>query len=176
MSKITAQYYDEEDNKLPGSTTNVENYTVKVDVEGNDYYLSVENVESPDWNFAIKFKGEYLYNFYVGTHIITISYNPQGQKYQDGTTSTEIIGNRIFWLKQSSYGTSAWYWVDNHEGILQDGSIFWVRWLNKEIDPEEYVNLQEMLDEEHKNAVEDNNGWIFETGVYDPAGQTYKNL
>lgn len=95
---------------------------------------------------------------------------------KNGTTSAEVDKYGVIWLKEESDGTSAWYGLDNSQGIFKRGSKFWVRWLNKEKDKKEYDKYYEKLDEEHKRRAEVDKLWVFLTGVTDPDGNEYTNL
>ena len=95
---------------------------------------------------------------------------------KDGTTSAEIVKKDMTWLKEESDGTSAWYGIDNSEGIFESGSRFWVRWLSKEEYPEEWEHYYNNLDENHKNAVDSGRLWIFLVGITAPNGQEYKEF
>ena len=99
----------------------------------------------------------------------------------DGTTSTEISSknadkNGIIWVKEESYGTSAWYGLNNSKGTFRDGSRFWVRWLNKNSDPEDFDKYYNQLDEEYKKTIDNDRVWIFLVGVTDPDGKEYVTL
>ena len=99
----------------------------------------------------------------------------------DGTTSTEISSknadkNGIIWVKEESYGTSAWYGLNNSKGTFRDGSRFWVRWLNKNSDPEDFDKYYNQLDEEYKKTIDNDRVWIFLLGVTDPDGKEYVRL
>jgi len=91
---------------------------------------------------------------------------------KDGMTSAEVTGNEIIWLKEESDGTSTWYGLDNRAGVFAKGSKFWVKWLSKENDKEEYDRYFAILDESHKRQAENNKLWIFLTGVTMPDGKT----
>ena len=93
-----------------------------------------------------------------------------------GKTSTEITEYGMVWLKETSDGTSAWYGIDNSDGTFKIGSKFWVKWLSPKIDREEFEEYYNKLDAEHKNKVDNNNLWIFLTGVTDPDGNEYTNF
>lgn len=94
----------------------------------------------------------------------------------DGTTSVEITGKNMTWLQEESYGSKAWYGLDNTSGIFATGSRFWVKWLNKEANPAEWQEYYNKLDDVHKSAVEKDNIWIFLVGVTDPDGKEYTNF
>lgn len=95
---------------------------------------------------------------------------------EDGTTSVEVTGNRIIWLKEESNGTSAWYGLDNTNNVFRNGSRFWVKWLNKNENPEEWKEYYAKLDDTHKNAVEEDHLWIFLVEVTDPDGNEYEDF
>lgn len=106
---------------------------------------------------------------------------------ENGTTSAIVKGRGIIWLKEESIDhydpvtgepviTSSWYGLDNSSGTFEDGSVFWVRWINSDSDPEEWKKYYDMLDDEHKKWVENNKLWIFLTGVTGPDGKEYHIL
>lgn len=95
---------------------------------------------------------------------------------ESGKTSAEITGNEIIWLKETSENSSAWYAIDNSDGIFKPGSKFWVKWLSPKINKKEFYEYYNKLDKEHKKQVEKNKLWIFLTGVTDPDGNEYTNF
>ena len=151
------------------SFKDVGNYTLYYYVKGNENYndlgsqknplsLSVNvKVDKTDW-------GELIYNGGIANYLA-----------QDGTTSAEVTGDEVIWLKEDSEGESSWYGLDNRQGIFAKGSRFWVRWLSEK-DGEEFREHFENLDESHKKWAEENKLWIFLTGVTAPDGTEYTNL
>ena len=151
------------------SFKDVGNYTLYYYVKGNENYndlgsqknplsLSVNvKVDKTDW-------GELIYNGGIANYLA-----------QDGTTSAEVTGGEVIWLKEDSEGESSWYVLDNRQGIFAKGSRFWVRWLSEK-DGAEYQEYFEQLDAEHKKQAEENKLWIFLTGVTAPDGTEYTNL
>ena len=145
------------------------NYTLYYYVKGNENYndlgsqknplsLSVNvKVDKTDW-------GELIYNGGIANYLA-----------QDGTTSAEVTGDEVIWLKEDSEGESSWYGLDNRQGIFAKGSRVWVRWLSEK-DGEEFREHFENLDESHKKWAEENKLWIFLTGVTAPDGTEYTNL
>ena len=151
------------------SFKDVGNYTLYYYVKGNENYndlgsqknplsLSVNvKVDKTDW-------GELIYNGGIANYLA-----------QDSTTSAEVTGDEVIWLKEDSEGESSWYVLDNRQGIFAKGSRFWVRWLSEK-DGEEFREHFENLDESHKKWAEENKLWIFLTGVTAPDGTEYTNL
>lgn len=151
------------------SFKDVGNYTLYYYVKGNENYndlgsqknplsLSVNvKVDKTDW-------GELIYNGGIANYLA-----------QDSTTSAEVTGDEVIWLKEDSEGESSWYGLDNRQGIFAKGSRFWVRWLSEK-DGEEFREHFENLDESHKKWAEENKLWIFLTGVTAPDGTEYTNL
>ena len=97
---------------------------------------------------------------------------------KDGTTSAEVTGNDIIWLKEESEGSSTWYGLENPKdefgkGVFAEGSKFWVRWLSISEDSKEWKDYYEKLDDEHKKLAEDKKLWIFLVGVTGPDGKEY---
>lgn len=97
-----------------------------------------------------------------------------------GTTSG-IIGekndkNSVIWVKEEAGGKSAWFGLDNSEGVFEEGSRFWVRWLNREQDSKEWEYCYNRFDDEHKRAVDNEHLWIFLIGVTNPDGDAYSEL
>ena len=224
---------------------------IKIDdseIDKENYEISAEDEYKKR---TITFKGVYLDTLSDGTHILTISYNPQGESYAEGDepeetqielfvqtlnidtdgdgkadinidtnedgeadfnvdidgdgepdinvdkstwgekvensgvtnyvdekgmTSTEITNFGMIWLREESDGTSAWYGLDNSDGTFKLGSRFWVRWLSKEKDQEEWEYYYDNLDENHKNLVDSGRLWIFLAGVTASNGQEYKEF
>ena len=91
----------------------------------------------------------------------------------DGTTSAEISDNDITWLKEESDGTSAWYAIDNSEGVFEKGSRFSVRWVKNSESKSDWDKYYALMDEEHKNKVDSERLWIFLAEVTAPNGNKY---
>ena len=90
----------------------------------------------------------------------------------DGKTSAMVKAGEIVWLKEESGGTSAWYGLDNSENLIEEGSRFWVKKINKEEDPSEWEKYYAKLDQKYKEqAVKE---WIFICGVVRSDGQMYE--
>ena len=106
----------------------------------------------------------------------TIAGIPHWVDKEDGTTSVEVTENGMIWLKEESGGASAWYGIDNSAGVFEIGSRFWVRWLNRDSDSDEFENLWEQLDDEVKDSIDGDNAWLFEIGVTSPDGTAYSDL
>ncbi|MBQ8188629.1 MAG: hypothetical protein IJZ44_02510 [Lachnospiraceae bacterium] len=94
----------------------------------------------------------------------------------DGTTSAEVTGADVIWLKEEATGVSAWYALDNSSGIFPTGSRFWVKWIHADDNPTEWDYYYGQLDDIHKNEIEDNRSWIFLVGVTMPDGTEYTEL
>lgn len=92
---------------------------------------------------------------------------------KDGTTSAEVTGNNIIWLKEESEGLSTWYGLDNFEDTFDKGSKFWVHWLSISEDSNEWKDYYEKLDDEYKKLAENQKLWIFLMGVTNPDGEDY---
>ncbi len=95
----------------------------------------------------------------------------------EGMTSVEISAentdaNGIVWLREESDGTAAWYGVDNSARTFESGSRFYVQWLNTTEHPEAFADI----DEEIRQQVEENRGWLFKIGVIAPDGTRYSTL
>ncbi len=95
----------------------------------------------------------------------------------EGMTSVEISAentdaNGIVWLREESEGTAAWYGVDNSASTFESGSRFYVQWLNTTEHPEAFADI----DEETRQQVEENRGWLFKIGVIAPDGTRYSTL
>ena len=80
--------------------------------------------------------------------------------------------NGIIWLREESEGTAAWYGIDNSAGTFASGSRFYVQWLNTTEHPEAFDDI----DEEIRQQVEGNRGWLFRIGVISPDGTRYSTL
>ena len=92
-----------------------------------------------------------------------------------GTNGVEIWGKSIIWLKDTSYEDAAWYGIDNSSGLFELGSRFWVRWLNKETNAEEWQKYYDQMNADQKIKA-DKNLWIFLVGVTKSNGEEYTDL
>lgn len=100
-----------------------------------------------------------------------------------GETSVEITGDDIFWLREESTDvytgktSYAWYGINNKEGIFKKRSRFYVQWISRKENPEEYMDLFVKFDMRTmlKKGWEES-GYIFKVGVIGPNGQKYENL
>ena len=149
-------YYDVEDD-TNYDWSNIEGYNAELHRVERTLKLTVF-VDKSDWGEEVRNNDEINY------------------VDDDGTTSSEVVEKDVTWVKEESDGTDAWYGVDNSEGQFELGSRFWVRWLNKEKDKEEWEYYYNNLDEKHKNAVDSDRLWIFLAGVTAPNGQEYKEF
>ena len=95
---------------------------------------------------------------------------------EEGKTSAEVTSNEIVWLREESNNTAAWYGLDNSHNVFEENSRFWVKWLNEKENEEEWETYYSMLDDEHKEKVEDKKLWIFLCGVTDPSGKEYTTI
>lgn len=89
----------------------------------------------------------------------------------DGTTSAVVKKGQTTWVKEESGGTYSWYAIDNTNGVFPDGSMFYVRWLNK-YDDDDYDKYYDQIDDQYKNEVESDKLAIFLAGVKSPDGNT----
>ena len=149
-------YYDVEDD-INYDWSNIEGYNAELHRVERTLKLTVF-VDKSDWGEEVKNNDEINY------------------VDDDGTTSSEVVKKDVTWIKEESDGTDAWYGLDNSEGQFELGSRFWVRWLSKEKDKEEWEYYYSNLDEKHKNAVDSGRLWIFLAGVTAPNGQEYKEF
>ncbi len=83
----------------------------------------------------------------------------------NGRTSAVVQDNGITWLKEESEGTSAWYGIDNSQGLIETGSIFWVIWMDPEYSCYAYYDL---LDDKPSNTNISHK--IFMYGISNPNG------
>ena len=86
----------------------------------------------------------------------------------NGRTSAVVKDDGITWLKEESYGSSAWYGIDNSQGLIESGSFFWVMWLDAENDADIYQYYFNLLDDtpEAQNYTQR----LFLHGVVNPNG------
>lgn len=96
---------------------------------------------------------------------------------ETGMTSA-IVGdktdkNAVIWVKEEAGGESAWFGLDNSSGVFQEGSRFWVRWLNREWGSKEWKDCYDRFDDEHKRIADKEYLWIFLIGVTAPDGKEY---
>ncbi len=94
----------------------------------------------------------------------------------DGSTAafTRSYGE-ITWVKERSGNAETWYGLQDSERVFTEESTFWVKWINKDGDPEEWEKYYDMLDEEHKK-IANSNMHIFMCGVTSPEGKEYTNF
>ena len=137
------------------TNANNPNYNIIFDAENSGYF--VIEVDKSSWGKP----QDYPKDHYVD---------------DEGKTSVEVDKYGMVWLKETSDGTSAWYGIDNSKGVFRIGSRFWVMWLSEKENPETYKKYWDMLDEDHKRAMESINGWIFLIGVTDPDGEEYEKF
>ena len=78
----------------------------------------------------------------------------------------------ITWIKERSGNAETWYGLQDSERVFTEESTFWVKWINKDGDPEEWEKYYDMLDEEHKK-IANSNMHIFMCGVTAPDGTEY---
>ncbi len=184
MGEITAvHYYDSDGNLLDNPPTEVGIYTVTIDVADGDPYTAVSGLTDATWSFEIiPAPAE------PGTPDDGTNQHPNWGEQEihggiahyvsaDGTTSVEISAentdaNGIIWLREESEGTAAWYGIDNSAGTFAAGSRFYVQWLNTTEHPEAFADI----DEETRQQVEENRGWLFRIGVIAPDGTRYSTL
>lgn len=153
--------------------------------EGTDYDIEFpeDMITEGEKQIIVKFKGNYSGEKTLTGEILPSSWGKLvidgDYKYwvdDEGTTSARITKGKNIWLKESSDGESTWYGLDNTNSVFTEGSRFWVRWLGREDDKEEWNKYYEQLDDEYKKKVEDNKLWIFLCGVTDPDGNEYTTL
>lgn len=154
-------------------------------IEGKDYEVKypTDMINVGKKIITVKFTGNY-----IGTATVTreITENEWGTLVTDsghqfwvdaeGKTSAKVEPNKIVWLKEESDNSSAWYGLDNSNNVFEENSRFWVKWLNKNENEEEWETYYSMLDNEHKEKAEDKKLWIFLCGVTDPAGNEYTTI
>lgn len=153
--------------------------------EGEDYEVKypTDMINVGKKIITVKFIGNY-----TGTATVTgeITENEWGTLVIDsghqfwvdaeGKTSAKVEPNEIVWLKEESDNSSAWYGLDNSNNVFEANSRFWVKWLNKNENKEEWETYYSMLDNEHKEKAEDKKLWIFLCGVTDPEGNEYTTI
>lgn len=93
----------------------------------------------------------------------------------NGTVSAEVTGNKIIWLKDETNGLSTWYGLDNSNGTFTKGSLFWIRWLNYDVDEAEWARYLASLDDVHA-ALVSGKSQLFFYGVQAPDGTEYIDL
>ena len=162
--------------------------TIETTVENQGYmaYYDVEDYTNYDWSNIEGYNSELHRVERTLKLTVFVDKSDWGEEVKnndepnyvdkDGTTSAEVVKKDVTWVKEESDGTSAWYGVDNSEGEFELGSRFWVRWLSKDKDKEEWEYYYNNLDEKHKNAVDSGRLWIFLAGVTAPNGQEYEGF
>ncbi len=181
MGEITAlHYYDSNGNILDSPPVNVGTYTVAIDVAAGDPYTEITGLTDESWTFTINSGTD-------GEGDSQNSHPDWGEREvhggithyvnAEGMTSVEISpentdANGIVWLREESEGTAAWYGIDNSANTFASGSRFYVQWLNTAEHPEAFADI----DEETRQQVEENRGWLFRIGVIAPDGTRYSTL
>lgn len=89
-----------------------------------------------------------------------------------GLHGTELSREKITWLKYDNNGTTTWFGIDNEKAVFEDGSYFWVEYINTD-NSKTYWNS---LDDTHKNKIEDDNYILFEIGVAKSNFEEYTTL
>ncbi len=93
-----------------------------------------------------------------------------------GSTSVEITGDGIHWLKETSFdvdlghNTTAWYGIDNSSGIFERGSRFLIRWINRAENSNEWDETNKGIDNTEVQNMPDKKKWIFIAEVIHPDG------
>ena len=100
--------------------------------------------------------------------------------FEAGMTSA-IISEKdnksaLTWIKEEAAGQSAWFGLDNSNGVFEEGSRLWVKWLDETRDSKEWKACYDKFDDEHKRAVTDDRLWMFQIGVTAPDGEAYTML
>ena len=98
----------------------------------------------------------------------------------DGVTSA-IIGekndvNAVTWVKEGADGYSAWFGLDNSNGVFERGSRFWVKWLSRTLDSKDWKENYGNFDAEYKRDTAEDRIWMFQIGVTAPDGKPYTRL
>ena len=93
-----------------------------------------------------------------------------------GITSAEISEGGNAWLKEESGEISAWYAIDNSDGVFESGSRFWIKRLDRAEDEGGWNGYYEQLDEQYKESINNGNAQLFLVGVTSPSGTEYTNL
>lgn len=86
----------------------------------------------------------------------------------NGRTSAVVKDNGITWLKEESGGSSAWYGIENSQGLIEPGSLFWVMWLDAENDADIYHHYYDLLDDQPQAS--NDTLRLFLYGVVNPEG------
>ncbi len=142
-------------------------YNIYWYLDGGKDYKSVGSKDNPNGPISVSISnwGKLVVNNGVKNYVDS-----------NGMTSAQIFGDGVTWIKEESGGTYAWYGIDNSKRNFKDGSRFWVRWLSKEENPDEWKDYYDKIDDEHKILLEGEKLWIFLTGVTSPDGTKYKKL
>ncbi len=86
----------------------------------------------------------------------------------NGRTSAVVKDNGITWLKEESGGSSAWYGIENSQGLIEPGSLFWVMWLDAENDADIYHHYYDYLDDQPQASNDTQRLFLY--GVVNPEG------
>lgn len=88
---------------------------------------------------------------------------------EDGTTSSLITGNTKSWIKEESFDTPVWYGIDNGDGVFENGSRFWVKWIQQS--SSEFDDLKNQID-----IIGGEVEMFLTVGLINPSGDEYQDL
>jgi len=89
-----------------------------------------------------------------------------------GLHGIELSDEKITWLKYDNKGTTTWFGIDNNEAGFEEGSYFWVEYINTDNSNTHWNSL----DDTRKNEIEDDNYMLFEIGVAKSNFEEYTTL
>lgn len=94
----------------------------------------------------------------------------------DGCLSAEVVPGKVIWVHYSDSNKSAWFGLDNTNGVFESGSRFWLRCLDPEKQKDEYNSYSAKLDESHNRKIKQEKFFIFLTGVTKTNGIEYDDM
>ena len=91
---------------------------------------------------------------------------------ENGTTSAEVRDG-IVAVKETVDDKSAWFVIDNSEGVFEEGSRFYVKWLLRKNSTKEFDEYFVGIDKKYADTMNHEKVCMFIAGVTHPDGTEY---
>lgn len=82
---------------------------------------------------------------------------------ETGQTIANTVERSVCWLREDTDSSAAWYGINNSTGVFEDGSRFWVKWLDTESKQDAF--LTDAQQERIKELASQEDVWIFDLEV-----------